>query len=71
MFGIGLYGLILWFRAFTHVMPGWMINVDTEANSDEASAAVFIFTAHFPQPSGAEHVPLGIQHLHGRYTVSG
>ncbi len=35
-------------RAFSHVMPGWMINIVHLAHSEEAFlAAVFIFTIHF------------------------
>jgi cytochrome b subunit of formate dehydrogenase len=46
---IGTTGLLLWFPAFfTHIMPGWMINVATIIHSDEALLAVgFIFTVHF------------------------
>lgn len=46
---IGISGLILWFpEAFTHVLPGWAINVATIIHSDEALlAAGFIFTIHF------------------------
>jgi hypothetical protein len=46
---IGLTGLILWFpTVFTHVMPGWMVNVATTIHSDEALLAVcFIFSIHF------------------------
>jgi cytochrome b subunit of formate dehydrogenase len=46
---IGSTGLMLWFpEAFTHVLPGWMINVATIIHSDEALlAAGFIFTIHF------------------------
>jgi cytochrome b subunit of formate dehydrogenase len=46
---IGVSGLILWFpEAFTHVLPGWAINVATIIHSDEALlAAGFIFTIHF------------------------
>jgi hypothetical protein len=46
---IGLTGLILWFPTiFTHVMPGWMVNVATTIHSDEALLAVcFIFSIHF------------------------
>ena len=42
-------GLILWFPTiFTHVMPGWMVNVATTIHSDEALLAVcFIFSIHF------------------------
>jgi len=46
---IGLSGLILWFpETFTHVLPGWAVNVATIIHSDEALlAAGFIFTIHF------------------------
>ena len=46
---IGTSGLMLWFpETFTHVLPGWVINVATIIHSDEALlAAGFIFTIHF------------------------
>ena len=46
---IGSTGLVLWFpEFFTHVFPGWFINVATIIHSDEALLAVgFIFTVHF------------------------
>ncbi len=46
---IGLTGLILWFpTVFTHVLPGWAVNVATTIHSDEALLAVcFIFSIHF------------------------
>jgi cytochrome b subunit of formate dehydrogenase/uncharacterized protein with PIN domain len=46
---IGLTGLLLWFpEFFTHIIPGWFINVATTIHSDEALLAVgFIFTIHF------------------------
>jgi cytochrome b subunit of formate dehydrogenase len=46
---IGMTGLLLWFPTlFTHVMPGWLLNVATIVHSDEALLAVgFIFTVHF------------------------
>jgi len=46
---IGCSGLMLWFpEGFTHVLPGWVINVATIIHSDEALlAAGFIFTVHF------------------------
>jgi cytochrome b subunit of formate dehydrogenase len=46
---IGFTGLVLWFpEVFTHVVPGWFINVATIIHSDEALLAVgFIFTIHF------------------------
>jgi cytochrome b subunit of formate dehydrogenase len=46
---IGSTGLMLWFPVlFTHVVPGWLINVATIVHSDEALLAVgFIFTVHF------------------------
>ena len=46
---IGSTGLMLWFPVlFTHVFPGWFINVATIIHSDEALLAVgFIFTVHF------------------------
>ena len=49
VFVIGLTGLMRWFpELFTHVMPGWFINVAAIIHSDEALLAVgFIFTIHF------------------------
>jgi predicted CXXCH cytochrome family protein len=46
---IGSTGLILWFpEIFTHIVPGWFVNVATIIHSDEALLAVgFIFTIHF------------------------
>jgi cytochrome b subunit of formate dehydrogenase len=46
---IGATGLLLWFpEAFTHILPGWFLNVATIIHSDEALLAVgFIFTIHF------------------------
>jgi thiosulfate reductase cytochrome b subunit len=46
---IGMTGLLLWFpEVFTHVIPGWVLNVATIIHSDEALLAVgFIFTIHF------------------------
>ncbi len=46
---IGASGLILWFpELFTHVLPGWFINVAGIIHSDEALLATgFIFTIHF------------------------
>jgi len=46
---IGSTGLFLWFpELFTHVLPGWSVNVATIIHSDEALLAVaFIFTVHF------------------------
>jgi len=46
---IGFSGLVLWFPVFfTHVFPGWMINIAQIIHSDEAlMAVVFIFTIHF------------------------
>ena len=46
---IGSTGLILWFpELFTHIVPGWFVNVSTIIHSDEALLAVgFIFTIHF------------------------
>ncbi|MDH3890283.1 MAG: cytochrome c3 family protein [candidate division Zixibacteria bacterium] len=46
---IGSTGLMLWFpEFFTHLFPGWFINVATIIHSDEALLAVaFIFTVHF------------------------
>jgi len=46
---IGATGLLLWFPTlFTHIMPGWLLNVATIIHSDEALLAVgFIFTVHF------------------------
>jgi cytochrome b subunit of formate dehydrogenase len=49
VFVIGSTGLLLWFpELFTHILPGWFINVATVIHSDEALLAVgFIFTVHF------------------------
>ena len=49
VFVIGMTGLILWFpETFTHIVPGWFVNVATIIHSDEALLAVgFIFTVHF------------------------
>jgi cytochrome b subunit of formate dehydrogenase len=49
VFVIGTTGLLLWFpELFTHILPGWLINVATVIHSDEALLAVgFIFTVHF------------------------
>lgn len=46
---IGISGLVLWFpAAFTHVLPGWAINIAHIIHSDEALlAAGFIFVFHF------------------------
>ena len=46
---IGITGLVLWFpELFTHIVPGWAVNVATIIHSDEALLAVgFIFTIHF------------------------
>jgi cytochrome b subunit of formate dehydrogenase len=46
---IGGTGMVLWFpELFTHVVPGWAVNVATIIHSDEALLAVgFIFTIHF------------------------
>ena len=46
---IGSTGLLLWFpELFTHIFPGWFINVATIIHSDEALlASAFIFTVHF------------------------
>jgi len=46
---IGFSGLMLWFpEFFTHIFPGWFINVATIIHSDEALLATgFIFTVHF------------------------
>jgi hypothetical protein len=46
---IGSTGLVLWFpEFFTHIVPGWSVNVATIIHSDEALLAVgFIFTIHF------------------------
>lgn len=46
---IGSSGLMLWFpEVWTHILPGWVINVATIIHSDEALlAAGFIFTVHF------------------------
>ena len=46
---IGSTGLILWFpTVFTHILPGWAINVAMIIHSDEALlATAFIFTIHF------------------------
>ncbi|MFC2102860.1 formate dehydrogenase subunit gamma [Bacteroidota bacterium] len=49
MMVIGSTGFVLWFpEFFTHVVPGWFINVATIIHSDEALLATgFIFTVHF------------------------
>jgi cytochrome b subunit of formate dehydrogenase len=49
IFVIGSTGMLLWFpELFTHVIPGWFLNVATIIHSDEALLAVaFIFTIHF------------------------
>jgi len=49
IFVIGSTGLTLWFpELFTHVFPGWALNVATIIHSDEALLATgFIFTVHF------------------------
>jgi cytochrome b subunit of formate dehydrogenase len=49
MFVIGSTGLTLWFpEFFTHLVPGWFVNVATIIHSDEALLATgFIFTVHF------------------------
>ena len=46
---IGTTGLVLWFpEFFTHIVPGWAVNVATIIHSDEALLAVgVIFTIHF------------------------
>lgn len=46
---IGTSGLILWFPlTFTHVLPGWLVNVALVVHSDEALLAIaFIFGVHF------------------------
>lgn len=46
---IGISGLVMWFPvAFTHVLPGWTINIALIVHSDEALlAAGFIFAFHF------------------------
>jgi cytochrome b subunit of formate dehydrogenase len=46
---IGGTGLLLWFpEIFTHIFPGWAVNVATTIHSDEALLAVsFIFVVHF------------------------
>lgn len=46
---IGSSGLVLWFPTFfTHVMPGWGVNVALVVHSDEALLAMgFIFGVHF------------------------
>jgi cytochrome b subunit of formate dehydrogenase len=46
---IGTSGLMLWLpEFFTHILPGWLINVAMIIHSDEALLAVgFIFTVHF------------------------
>jgi len=49
MTAIGGSGFILWFpELFSHVLPGWIINVAAVIHSEEAFlAAIFIFTVHF------------------------
>lgn len=46
---IGGSGLVLWFPTFfTHVLPGWAVNVALVIHSDEALMAIgFIFGVHF------------------------
>ena len=46
---IGSTGMMLWFPVlFTHLVPGWFLNVATIIHSDEALLATgFIFTVHF------------------------
>jgi cytochrome b subunit of formate dehydrogenase len=46
---IGFSGLVLWFpQFFSHLLPGWCINIAVIVHSDEALlAAGFIFTFHF------------------------
>lgn len=49
VFIIGMSGLVMWIpETFTHLLPGWIINVALVIHSDEALlAAGFIFTFHF------------------------
>ncbi|MDD5170911.1 MAG: hypothetical protein PHN75_18995, partial [Syntrophales bacterium] len=49
MTAIGGSGMMLWFpEIFSHILPGWMINIAAIVHSEEAFlAAVFIFTVHF------------------------
>ncbi len=49
VFAIGVSGLIMWFpEFFSHLIPGWVINIAHLIHSDEALlAAGFIFTVHF------------------------
>lgn len=46
---IGSTGMMLWFPVlFTHLVPGWFLNIATIVHSDEALLATgFIFTVHF------------------------
>ncbi|MBK8010925.1 MAG: hypothetical protein IPK13_06215 [Deltaproteobacteria bacterium] len=46
---IGSSGLILWFpEVFTHILPGWAVNIALVVHSDEALLAIgFIFGVHF------------------------
>jgi len=73
MFAIGLSGLILWMPEwFSHVMPGWMINVATVVHSEEAFlAAIFIFTVHFFNNHLVPNkFPMESNIFTGRYSVS-
>lgn len=68
---IGSTGLMLWFpEFFTHVIPGWFINVATIIHSDEALLAVgFIFTVHFFNTHlRPEKFPMDIGVFTGRMT---
>jgi cytochrome b subunit of formate dehydrogenase len=72
MLVIGSTGLMLWFpEIFTHVFPGWAINVATIIHSDEALLAVgFIFTVHFFNTHlRPEKFPMDIVVFTGRMTL--
>ncbi len=72
MFVIGLSGLMLWFpELFSHILPGWFINIATVAHSEEALlAAVFIFTVHFFNNHLVPNkFPLEDNIFTGRYTM--
>jgi cytochrome b subunit of formate dehydrogenase len=69
---IGSTGLMLWFpEFFTHVLPGWTINVATIIHSDEALLATgFIFTIHFFNTHfRPEKFPMDTVMFTGRVTV--
>ncbi len=72
IFVIGSTGLMLWFPVFfSHVFPGWVINVATIVHSDEALLATgFIFTIHFFNTHlRPEKFPMDVVVFTGRMTV--